>query len=985
MKNITKNIISTILIFALVVGCFAAIPIANAAPKPVEGNPGWKAEYSKSANMGKPVGLLWDRGNAAGDKITSNAHSADWEGVYFYWDDKQKDDGVLLVCDWVFDLFTTSYKHAGTGISFDCNDPGFVLTAKNSNNYWGYKIARSTGKVIDKIDGVDIYAFAIPKQMQYINTKNGKTETDSLKNINMVFIDGQYKSAWVLIMKAWFNEDGKLIWKPFDVCDLNSKLSFSNGLKLGLNKDDFGEIKITDFKTAKDGKTITITETAKPDGYAFKSACVIYGNEQPTNVQGVSLKLKPGDKAAVLFENQKQWAEITIVKKWIDYKELCIDAPEGGARFDIQGITSYENVIPGTYLVKEGTYKIIERDIDGFELVAVCGADSSDLDAQSATIAVAAGGKYTVKFINQDPTTPPTYKNSIVKKVDGRLFFEWFTDYEGDKKADLIEDMSFYLYRADDIKSPFVRFTNDAMEGRVGDDSLIHFYPNIFVRTVEFDLKTLPDGYYMITEELGNVAKQVFDDPAEAIYFYVYNGVISKERFDYDDSYTIVNGYGGGYTLGYPGLNNAGDIFYIGVTSTTTGYTFDSFCAKAGSVSFFEGPGNYMVALRTALTDEQRAAFIKAYNYIQDTYGDLNDYRPVTQIVTWCLLGDIDCSSAAFDNINWAAVTAGSSNVKGVENAKAIVEDVIANYADHSGKGQIIDVVYMVGKDNRDYVSAQPQLVPIYAPVINNKVKDTVDVSFYKTKYGVEMAKNGLEPLPVADDEFGFELFKIVDDVKVSQGIFYTIGGKVTATGLGSGSYVFQEVWTTVFDGGLGYDADGNPVENYNLVWKAIYPNNADGLYFTIADNGKIDWRDYDGDDLPTVDNEIFGKHNVLWAPDGYDPEALTLPHHKVIELDPGYGKIIYITDSELTMTIVEIVYPTCAERGIIWIGCSDGTGTSIKFGELCEHDCVYLGLVVDGIHNGYLWYGGQNGCTCGGMMSIDKWIELGYEFPPPE
>ncbi|MDR0492872.1 MAG: hypothetical protein LBH74_04450, partial [Nitrososphaerota archaeon] len=205
-----KNIIAPVLVFALVVGCFTGLFYTNAAPTPVFGEPAWKVEYSKSANMGTPEGRLWDRGNAAGDKIPSNAHSADWPGLYFYWDDKQKDDGVLLVCDAVFDLFDSNYKHTGTGFEFGAGDPGFVLTAKNSNNYWGYKIARSTGKIIDTVNGMDIWAFAIPKQMQYLNSKNGKIETDDLKNINMIFIDGTYKRG-SLTVTANINEQHERI------------------------------------------------------------------------------------------------------------------------------------------------------------------------------------------------------------------------------------------------------------------------------------------------------------------------------------------------------------------------------------------------------------------------------------------------------------------------------------------------------------------------------------------------------------------------------------------------------------------------------------------------------------------------------------------------------------------------------------------------------------------------------------------------------
>ena len=66
---------------------------------------------------GMPPNLRTD---ASGDKIPSNAHSTDFPGLYFYWNDKQKDPSVLEVQDWVFDLFEGG---------------SFILTAKNTRAY----------------------------------------------------------------------------------------------------------------------------------------------------------------------------------------------------------------------------------------------------------------------------------------------------------------------------------------------------------------------------------------------------------------------------------------------------------------------------------------------------------------------------------------------------------------------------------------------------------------------------------------------------------------------------------------------------------------------------------------------------------------------------------------------------------------------------------------------------------------------------------
>lgn len=962
MKNITQKIISTILVLALIAGCFAALPLLNAAPAPAAGTPAWDAKYSSVAEGNQLEGEYYDRGNASGDKISSNAHSGDYPGVYFRWDDKQKMPGVFLVEDWVFDLFVGET---------------FFLTAKNSNSYYKYEISR-TGV---QIDGVWVYG--IPKAVMAKDNK-GNDKKDELKNINMVFIDGQYKSAWVLLMKAWFDEDGKLIWKPFENCKLNEELKFSGGFKLGVNEYDFGEVKITDFVTASKGKKVTITELDMPKGYAFQKAYTVQqsGIQKFTNCKdvanGVELTLKPNDKAAVLFENQKQKAEITVLKVWFNANSERICAPEG-----VDATFTIDDVVVDLGKVNkrnEGSYTVAESAVKGFDLIsiAVNGVIISDDDIANlaTTIDVVAGGKYTVTFTNKakNPFT-------LLKTIEGTTFE---ADFRGYTMAQILEGITFTLYEAKEA-GVSVETRLGGVTGDVDADGFITFDANA-VTTMLRHRDTVV-GWYEIVESYasGSLAEKLFE---EAEPFYVYfdgtNIFCDAEGFDYGAFYTIVNGHGGGYVLNYQGepkLNNSGDIFPIAVKNAETGEVYPSYCANGGSVSFFEGDGSYMVALKNQLPPGAAPYedFIKAYNYIEVEFGNLDDNRAITQIVTWYLLGAIAYPSAEFKNIDWDAVEAGGSVVKGIDGAQDKVEEVIANYATYSKSGNIVEVVLMVGINGADYYNAQPQLVPLYGGqhVFNNKLKTEFDVSFTKTKYG------GL--LDVADGEFGFDLFKIVDGVKQSDpiGTYYTNAyGEVTAK-LAPGSYVFREVWTTVFDGGLGYDDEDNPVENYNLVWKAIYPDDRDGLYFTISTQGAILWDNEKN--VGVVDNEIYGKHTVLWAPDGYDPVALTLPCEDVISLGDGNGKIIIMKYDGATMTFVDKVDPTCQALGILWLGCSDGTGVGIVFGELCAHDHVPLAIVSDGEHDGWVWFGGQNGCVCGGMeKDIGAWYALGgYEFEP--
>ena len=87
------------------------------------------------------------------------------------------------------------------------------------------------------------------------------------------------------------------------------------------------------------------------------------------------------------------------------------------------------------------------------------------------------------------------------------------------------------------------------------------------------------------------------------------------------DLFTIVNGYGSlnSGILNYPGLNNRGDLFYIGVIDSN-GNEYASYCANAGSVAFHEGEKGYMVA-----HSSNESKWMQAFNYINDYYGDITE------------------------------------------------------------------------------------------------------------------------------------------------------------------------------------------------------------------------------------------------------------------------------------------------------------------------------------------------------------------------
>ncbi|MCL1981547.1 MAG: Cna B-type domain-containing protein, partial [Clostridiales bacterium] len=320
---------------------------------------------------------------------------------------------------------------------------------------------------------------------------------------------------------------------------------------------------------------------------------------------------------------------------------------------------------------------------------------------------------------------------SLKKQVDGTLIANW--EHNGISIVDVRDDMSFKLYRA----------IMDAGGSPVGyDDSAVVATAEFGASgEISFDFVSngAINGWYAVVESFtpDSLAEELFEDVGSLYVFFVDGVGVggTKANFDYNAYYTIINGYGQGYVLGYPGLNNSGDIFPIGVENAETGEKYPSFCANGGSVSFYEGNGNYLIAMQDLVNGVSLADYIKAYNYIEAKYGSVDDCRVVTQIVTWVLLGAIKVPSAEFDNIDWAAVAAGTGAVKGVPNAKAIVEDVVANYSNFvfSGNEGIVDVVFMVGKDNADYSVAQPQLVPVYGGRgFNNKIKGFVDITAEK-------------------------------------------------------------------------------------------------------------------------------------------------------------------------------------------------------------------------------------------------------------
>ena len=327
---------------------------------------------------------------------------------------------------------------------------------------------------------------------------------------------------------------------------------------------------------------------------------------------------------------------------------------------------------------------------------------------------------------------PPVYKGDIKieKTVNGINIAAWVSANKAEYQFTNINDLiSFNLYKVAGDGAPVAGAP----------------YANVKLNAAGFISFTgLDDGWYAVEEVLTAAGAKVFEAPAGVKYILLANGLQYGEsnEFDYSAEYEIANGYGGGYVLGYPGLNDTGDIFPIGVT--LDGEYFASFCGNAGSVAF--APDGYMVAVKMDRGAAAYADFVKAYNYIENKYGNLAENRPITQILTWYVLGAINYPSAEFDAIDWAAVEAGGSVVAGVADAKAKVEDVIKNFKNYQGDAKIVDIVYMVGKNYvDDYINGQPQYVPIYSgksEFTNTALPPPPPVKVLGPSYGTVTATN---------------------------------------------------------------------------------------------------------------------------------------------------------------------------------------------------------------------------------------------------
>jgi len=278
----------------------------------------------------------------------------------------------------------------------------------------------------------------------------------------------------------------------------------------------------------------------------------------------------------------------------------------------------------------------------------------------------------------------------------------------------------------------------------------------------------------------------------------------------------------------------------------------------------------------------------------------------------------------------------------------------MANYDGYIGSGSVVDVVFMTCIDHGkaaghlDYRLCQPQIVPIfgtfYAENEPDKGGEDSGVSFNKVIYGGRLIYNDLYLASGEITAFEFELFKLVEGEKDQLiGVYPTDqSGVVFAEKPSPGNYVFREVPSAT---------QTDPINGaYWYPWGAIYPNDADGLYFTIALNGDVTWRDFSGQGSPVVDNKYYCKHYHVWSELidelWYYQEQEALGNGKLVTINGVLGWLKY-GDCTGTHYFEHVEWdeielkgsygPTCTTPGKFVVECC-GTGIDIIYGEPTGH-----------------------------------------------
>ena len=515
---------------------------------------------------------------------------------------------------------------------------------------------------------------------------------------------------------------------------------------------------------------------------------------------------------------------------------------------------------------------------------------------------------------------------SLEKTVNGINIAEW--ELHDWTIEDVIDDITFELYKVSGRNAVIIG--EPVAVGQIEVNMLGEAYINFLPEIEE-------TGWYAVKEIFtkDSIADVIFDDVGVKYFNIVVDGsgariVENNYNFDYNgtyysDEWTVyfeelsTPKQRADFTLDAASYNKAkSDASFIGglgnsgkphdlrqgasfanhnfadfYVSAVNGKDYSSFCAD-----WFSGGLTQYLFDRTDIRFDgdrayDKANIIKAFNYIYDTLGSLDQWhshRPhgkncgtgvgchtwtlkadggleahtkmIAQMVLWPLLND-----GVKDITIW--------NYSDRNMINEFVEEVLEFVKDgeYEGPGRIQDVRFLAAEDytfdGSKYLQYQPQLVPIYGDYVtfDNQITGQFegDVSFTKEIYGGE--------IPVHSGQFKFEVYRIgeideatgkYDEELIDFAEETMFPGSYGVYNLKPGNYVIREVLTVDLVNditGLGH--------GYRHVWKAVYPGDAeDGLYFTIENNGATTWK-YNVSDNPIINNVYYCKHGKLWADAG--------------------------------------------------------------------------------------------------------------------
>ena len=267
---------------------------------------------------------------------------------------------------------------------------------------------------------------------------------------------------------------------------------------------------------------------------------------------------------------------------------------------------------------------------------------------------------------------------NLKKRVVGDQFklgiVDWMIDsYDGDPLA-VLADITFELYNSNAAGDKLTL----AATGTLDTEGMITFSPGV------------GSGWYLVHEVLGNIAKNVFEQPEDMLV--QYNGrvitVTPAQRFADGTAFTIQQFFGaevsrpiqaiyeGGFylrttpKLNVPGAPNGGGAFNTSKFTATAddGEKFTSFCADIGAVGV---KGTYYIdPTDHGFSAEEKYQLMAALDYIYDFYS-FEEYEAVAlaQLVVWNMI--LKCDGGAAISDNWI---------------RRIVDDDVILYTDEFGK-----------------------------------------------------------------------------------------------------------------------------------------------------------------------------------------------------------------------------------------------------------------------------------------------------------